>query len=317
MQGISMIVQKFALLGVSVTALMQAAPALAIPSITSGASVQINSDSAVIGTEANGPGYSYTATDSTQYAPYSYAYANASSDIHYTTRSTASVTNTGIASSNAQWFETITNATADRRRFNFTFRIDGGIVAANAISTLQNGSATAGFEALINVSRSGTAGNVFSLSRQVGLTNTSGTEVFSSTATNDLGNIIGGGTLLDDAINSGTDSISQSWADSYFTLDLGELASGESLTLSYLLRSFGNSSFLDEGCSTPGDEGYGICQSIGVRTGDPATLLSAADPAVGAKSVLAANTVPEPASLALLGFGLAGLAAARRRRRLA
>jgi PEP-CTERM motif len=309
--------QKLTLLGISFVALLQATPALATPTVITSAGSQINSGPPVIGTVENGPGWSYTRINGIESAPYSDASTSASSDVLYNSSSSTSVTNNAIASSVAQWFETIVNTTLDRRRFNFTFRIDGGTVAANALSTLQNGAATAGFEALFNLSRGGGAAtNIFNVSRQVGITNTNSAEIFSDAATNNFSNVIGGGTLLDQSVDTGDDSISQSWVDSHFTLDLGELAPGESMTLSYLLRSFVNSSFTDEGCSTPDDEGFGLCQGAGARTGDPATLLGIDDPDIGIKSVLAATTsVPEPASMALLGFGLAGLGVARRSRR--
>ncbi len=317
-----MFTKNVALLGVSLFALVQAVPALAVPSLATDASVQINRDPALNAIPSTGTGYSFSGVSASAPLGSSSGSASASSDTNYNTRAASSVQSTGIASSNAQWFETIANATASSRRYSFTFRIDGGSLDINSAADLMNGNATSGFEAFIDISRTGISSNIFGVTRQVGFTTTAGNTVYSNFATNNYLSLTSG-TLLDSAVISGSNNIRQGWSTSFFTVDLGELAAGESFTLSYLLRSFTNSTVLDlEDCSQRGygygyGEGLTSCIFTSTRTGDPGEFLSNGDPSIGFSSTAVSTDVPEPASLALLGIGLAGMGAARRRAKAA
>lgn len=213
----------------------------------------------------------------------------------------------------ARYQNTITNTTGIAAQFIGTFVIDNGEVGATMFSGA-TGFQKGAYSAEIKVNNA----VVFTSSADITVTD-GGLAVFTSAGT---------------ALNPGGESLSvgsgtYAWNPYTGTLDLGVLAPNETVEIDYRLTSLAIGSMT--GCST-GDNGYGgygyggyvalndaglFCgndNAIG-RIGDPINIGAPGDTVGFAFESQVAT--PEPASMAILGAGLAGLAFMRKRRQTA
>jgi len=173
-------------------------------------------------------------------------------------------------------------------------------------------------------------GGTGSAEYQAMITRDGGTALWSSTAKlqND-GTLTQTGTLLSGAsLSGGGGSWYYSWGGTNIMIDLGILNPGQSTTVAYDLVGHAIGNYGSGNCGGQNGYGYGyggVVSTFAVVSegctgqsraflGDPDQLSSTPLPNNGNFNLLATN-VPEPASLSLLGLGLAAFGVPWRRRR--
>lgn len=202
-----------------------------------------------------------------------------------------------------QFSEMITNTGATDQLFSMDFLINAGQLQTTVFETPPQAGEFLEAGYVISISFDGTS--LFqssALLHQVGVPNSSATN-----ASVTLGGTSLGGVLTHPQTGA-PDTFLFTWEAFTDTIDLGVLAAGGSGLLEYDVRTFVRAEFTGSGGQT------------GASIGDPFNI--SGDPNDNNSSVGGPNSIsstpvtaiPEPTTLALIGLGLAGISAARRRK---
>jgi hypothetical protein len=227
--------------------------------------------------------------------------AGAVSQSNYFTRAYSVAASLGTGMSSATWSETFTNSSATNLVYSFTYRIDAGTLTSNFGFPGGMGTTVDKMNSTLSITPAGGATISSSVSRELKVTKGAGVVDVVATSSST------GSALTGELFSTTRTGGDLSWADTYITVELGEVAAGASFTLDYILNTFADNfdPFCDVACYTWAHVG---------GLSFPTTTYAASDPRVGLFSRAVGTTVPEPAGFALMALGLVACAAARRRK---
>ncbi len=197
----------------------------------------------------------------------------------------------------------LTNLTGAPQTYSMNFVIESGNLNLNANGVV--GFFNSAISAAVTLTGPGGTTSPFSYSASLFLPSASASTPFFAES---------GAVLNASGATFGTGSGDYSWSAYTGIVSLGTLLPGQSETIDYLLTSSASgqkSTILGQLVSSvTAYGGYGGTTDTAVgRIGDPSTFAGTGGPF----NIITASSVPEPASMVILGAGLAGLAFMRRR----